>query len=117
MNTESKFNLSELGIAQNNNIYRNLPVESLIEDTLINNEGVMGLNGAVMVDTGTYTGRSPNDKYFVDEPSSSDNLWWGPINRRVDESIFNELYEKVKESGFYFLYPKIRKTIFLHSYR
>ena len=95
MNTQSNLNLTELGIEQDTNIYRNLPVESIIEETLLNGEGVMGMNGAVMVDTGAYTGRSPNDKYFVDEPYSRDNLWWGPVNRKVGEDVFNELYEKV----------------------
>ena len=61
MNTQSNLNITGLGISENTNIYRNLPVESLIEETLLNSEGVMGMNGAVMVDTGTYTGRSPND--------------------------------------------------------
>ncbi len=65
MNTQSNLNLKELRITENTNIYRNLPVESLIEETILNGEGVMGMNGAVMVDTGAYTGRSPNDKYFV----------------------------------------------------
>ena len=99
MNTQSNLNLTELGITENTNIYRNLPVESLIEETILNGEGVMGMNGAVMVDTGAYTGRSPNDKFFVYEPSSSDHLWWGPVNRKVSEDVFDELYEKV--TGYY----------------
>jgi phosphoenolpyruvate carboxykinase (ATP) len=48
-----------------------------------------------MVDTGRYTGRSPKDKYFVDEESSNKNLWWGPVNAKIDESIFDDLYEQV----------------------
>ena len=76
-----------------------MPVERLIEEILINGEGVIGLKGAIMVDTGTYTGRSPNDKYFVDEPSSNEKLWWGPVNKKIKEEIFNELYDKV--IGYY----------------
>jgi phosphoenolpyruvate carboxykinase (ATP) len=53
------------------------------------------MNGAIMIDTGRYTGRSPKDKYFVDEKSSNENLWWGPVNVKLDESIFDELYEQV----------------------
>ena len=95
MDLKSKIDLSILGIKQEKNIKRNLPMEMLIEETVMNGEGVLGMEGAVMVDTGTYTGRSPNDKYFVVESSSKNNLWWGPVNRKVDEVIFNELYEKV----------------------
>ena len=48
-----------------------------------------------MVDTGIYTGRSPNDKYFVEESLSKDDLWWGPVNRPINEDIFNTLLNKV----------------------
>ncbi len=92
---EIKIDLSSLGINDTEKIKRNLPVEILVEEIVKNDEGVIGLNGATMVDTGAYTGRSPNDKYFVDESSSNKNLWWGPVNKRVDEKIFNELYDKV----------------------
>ena len=53
------------------------------------------MNGALMIDTGIFTGRSPKDKYFVKEEFSKDNLWWGEINQRIDENIFNKLYSKV----------------------
>ena len=57
--------LDKIGLTGIDRIKRNLPVEKLIEETLLNQEGVMGLRGAVMVDTGKYTGRSPDDKFFV----------------------------------------------------
>ena len=110
MNTQSKINLTKLGITQDKNISRNLPVERLIEETILNGEGVMGMNGAVMVDTGAYTGRSPNDKFFVEEPSSRDHLWWGPVNRKVNEDVFNELYEKV--TGYYNTHRESRTYVF-----
>ena len=110
MNTQSNLNLTELGITENTNIYRNLPVESLIEETILNGEGVMGMNGAVMVDTGAYTGRSPNDKFFVYEPSSRNHLWWGPVNRKVSEDVFDELYEKV--TGYYNTHSDSRTYVF-----
>jgi len=110
MNEQSKFNLTKLGITQDKNISRNLPVERLIEETILNGEGVMGMNGAIMVDTGAYTGRSPNDKFFVEEPSSRDHLWWGPVNRKVNEDVFNELYEKV--TGYYNTHRESRTYVF-----
>ena len=87
--------LEILGITGVETVHRNLPVERLIEETVINGEGAVGPRGATIVDTGKYTGRSPKDKYIVDEPTSTDNLWWGPVNRKVDEVIFDELYQKV----------------------
>ena len=93
--TEEQLGLNMLGLTNIKPIHRNLPVERLIEEGLLNGEVVMGMNGATIVDTGAYTGRSPNDKFFVEEPSSVNNLWWGPVNRPVNESIFDELYSKI----------------------
>ena len=62
--------MQNLGIKQLDNFYRNLPVKDLVHHIVQNKEGLVGLRGAAMVDTGIYTGRSPDDKYFVDEPSS-----------------------------------------------
>ena len=90
----NSFNLNYIGI-NSKKINRNLSVERLIEKTIKNSEGNIGMNGSLMVDTGSFTGRSPNDKYFVDEDSSSDNLWWGPVNRKIDKNIFNELKNKI----------------------
>ena len=87
--------LDQLGLTNLTNVHRNLPVKELVDDIVKNSEGVIGLRGAAMVDTGIYTGRSPKDKYIVDEPSSNDKIWWGPVNRKISEDIFNTLYEKV----------------------
>ena len=87
--------MQNLGIKQLDNFYRNLPVKDLVHHIVQNKEGLVGLRGAAMVDTGIYTGRSPDDKYFVDEPSSRDKIWWGSANKKVDEKIFDDLYSKV----------------------
>ncbi|MBL50393.1 MAG: phosphoenolpyruvate carboxykinase (ATP) [Candidatus Marinimicrobia bacterium] len=87
--------LDKLGFNNLKNVYRNLSVKTMVSDIVNNGEGVVGLRGAAMVDTGIYTGRSPQDKYIVDEPSSVDKIWWGPINRKISEDIFNKLYDKV----------------------
>ena len=87
--------LAKLGLLDLTNVHRNISVESMVTDIVGNGEGVIGLRGAAMVDTGIYTGRSPNDKYIVDEPSSTDKIWWGPVNRKVSEEVFDGLYNKV----------------------
>ena len=91
----NELRLNKLGLVDLVNVHRNLSVESMVDDIVNNNEGVIGLRAAAMVDTGIYTGRSPNDKYIVDEPSSSDKIWWGPVNRKISEENFNKLYDKV----------------------
>ena len=87
--------LAKLGLLDLTNVHRNISVESMVADIVGNGEGVIGLRGAAMVDTGIYTGRSPNDKYIVDEPSSNEKIWWGPVNRKVSEEVFDGLYNKV----------------------
>jgi phosphoenolpyruvate carboxykinase (ATP) len=49
------------------------------------------------VDTGVFTGRSPKDKYFVDQPPSNKYIAWGDINHPISKEIFDELFEKAKE--------------------
>ena len=72
------------------------PSFDVIENDIINKkEGDVGLNGALMVDTGIFTGRSPKDKYFVEESFSKDYLWWGPVNRKIDKKVFDKLFDKV----------------------
>jgi len=93
--TGKDLSLDKMGFTDLGQVLRNLPVEDIIENIIDHQEGTLGLNGAVMVDTGRYTGRSPKDKYFVDEESSNKNLWWGPVNAKIDESIFDDLYEQV----------------------
>ena len=95
--TGKELQLESLGLNQINEVHRNLTVESLIEETVKNGEGIIGPRGVSIVDTGKFTGRSPKDKYIVDEASSSDKIWWGSVNKKINESIFDELYESVTD--------------------
>ena len=87
--------LSYLGLDSVGEVRRNTPPEILVEMAITRGEGKIGMNGALMVDTGKYTGRSPNDRFIVEEPSSSSNVWWGPVNMPVSEEVFNTLFAKV----------------------
>ena len=101
--------LKELGL-EDQSVYRNLTVGELVDDIVANNEGLIGLRGAAMVDTGIYTGRSPKDKYIVDEPSSNSDIWWGPVNQKISEETFNELYDQV--TNFYNLNSQSKTYVF-----
>ena len=93
--TGKELQLDNIGLNKIDEVHRNLSVENLIEETVKNGEGIIGPRGATIVDTGKFTGRSPKDKYIVDEPSSADKIWWGSVNKKIDESIFDELYANV----------------------
>ena len=83
--------LSYLNI-KNANYIRNASVDMLIDNAVESNEGVIGHNGALMVDTGEFSGRIPKDKFIVEEDFSSNNIWWGDINNPISEENFNHLY-------------------------
>ena len=87
--TIKEIGLNRLGLNESDFVFRNLPVETLVQDIIANNEGSIAANGAAMVDTGSYTGRSPKDKYIVKEPSCSENIWWGPINQEITDDVFD----------------------------
>ena len=91
------FGLTELGLNPPGEIRRNPSLEVLVEETIARDGGLLGPGGSVMIDTGIYTGRSPLDRYIVDEPSSTDNIWWGTVNRKVREDVFDKLLEKVQD--------------------
>ncbi len=83
-------NLSNLKV-----MYWNLPTPALYEEALKRNEGIMAHLGPLVVRTGQFTGRSPNDKFIVDEPTSRGCVWWGEVNRPITEDRFNELHRRM----------------------
>ena len=87
-------NIDYLNI-HNSKYKRNSSADQLIQDSIVSKEGVIGLNGALMVDTGEFSGRIPNDKFIVDEDSSSENIWWGNINQKISAQNFDYLLDKV----------------------
>lgn len=75
--------------------YWNLPTPALYEEALKRNEGILAHLGPLVVRTGQFTGRSPNDKFVVDEPSSRDHIWWGKVNRPIETDRFEELQRRM----------------------
>ena len=86
------------GIAEIKNssqIYQNLSYEDIFEHESRNKETLCCSQGAMAVDTGVFTGRSPKDKFFVEEPSSQKDLWWGKVNQSCSEEVFTQLHKQV----------------------
>jgi phosphoenolpyruvate carboxykinase (ATP) len=69
----------------------NLPSAELVEDAIRAGEGLIAAEGPLVVRTGKHTGRSPQDKFIVDEPSSTARIWWGDVNRPISESHYDRL--------------------------
>jgi phosphoenolpyruvate carboxykinase (ATP) len=84
--------------------------EELIAEAVKNNEGVIASNGAFSTSTGPRTGRSPNDRFIVDEPTTSNLIDWGEINKPFNAQKFDLLWDKVEK----YLDSKNRYTSQLH---
>ncbi|MGI6151963.1 MAG: phosphoenolpyruvate carboxykinase (ATP) [Christensenellales bacterium] len=91
--------LEKLGIINPKAVYRNLSPARLVELALRRGEGRLSATGALVVTTGKYTGRSPNDKYTVDTPGVHDEVDWGKVNVPMSE----EKYHAIKNRIFAYL--------------
>jgi len=88
---ESPRSLSSLGI-RSDRVHWNLPTAALYEAAIRREEAVLSVDGPLACFTGKHTGRSPNDKFTVREPSSESQINWGPINRPMDPAVFETLH-------------------------
>ncbi|WP_440998713.1 phosphoenolpyruvate carboxykinase (ATP) [Fodinibius sp. SL11] len=91
----SNVGLDYLGLENNEKAIWNLTPPELYEEAIENGEAILTKDYALRVLTGKYTGRSPKDKFIVDQPSIHDDIDWGEINQPTDEEVFKNLYEKV----------------------
>lgn len=87
--------LTNLGLIGTKKIYRNLSVNKLIEHSLLKGEGQLSENGALSINTGKYTGRSPEDRFIVDQPSVHDKINWGKVNAPIKEEVFENIYARL----------------------
>ncbi len=75
--------------------HKNLVSAALCEEAVRRHEASLAEMGPLVVRTGQYTGRSPNDKFLVREPSSQDRIWWGDVNRPLDEGSFESIRRRM----------------------
>ena len=80
--------LEEYGLVHLGNINWNLSPAVLVEHALTRNEGILAANGAFAATTGSYTGRSPKDKYIVANEESAAKIWWGEYNHPISPETF-----------------------------
>src|SRR5215218_683815 len=87
--------LEDQGLDPRGRVFRNPTAALLYTHALERGDGRLAEGGPLMVDTGKHTGRSPKDKFIVDEPESHDRIWWGDVNASLDEEVFDGLRAKV----------------------
>ena len=92
-----KMEIEALGI-HGANVFWNLGVAALYEEAIRRREGRLTAGGPIVCNTAPHTGRSPNDKFIVKEPSSEANVDWGQVNRPISAEHFDALERRMMAS-------------------
>jgi phosphoenolpyruvate carboxykinase (ATP) len=84
-----------LALATGSQVHRNLPTPQLVESALLRGEARLASNGSLVATTGARTGRSPRDKFIVDDAITHDAIDWGRVNQPFASNKFDALLERV----------------------
>lgn len=87
--------ISELGLKESN-VRSGLSVSTLINEAVKRGEGELTRDGALLIKTGQYTGRSPKDRFIVVDDVSKDTVAFGKVNLPLEAEVYKKLKEKVK---------------------
>ncbi len=88
---------NSLGLENVGKVYRNLDVDTLIKHAVDNEGAKVSSTGALMIDTGIFTGRSPKDKFFVNQDPSNKYISWGSVNKKVTQEVYEDLLKTAKK--------------------
>ena len=91
----SPVGLETHGLRNLGRVYWNVPTARLYEAALRRHEGLVAHLGPMVVRTGGFTGRSPGDRYIIEEPTTSENIWWGKSNKAYSAERFLDLHERM----------------------
>ena len=94
----TKVSLETVGISNSGYVYWNRGAAALYEEAIRRHKGVIADSGPLVCLTGEHTGRAPNDRFLVREPSSENNAWWGSVNRPITPQQFSALRQAVLAS-------------------
>ena len=83
------------GLVNKSSTHIQLSNSKLVEASLRRGEATLTNTGALRAQTGEYTGRSPKDRFIVEDSVSKDKVDWGEVNQPISEEVFNNLFEKV----------------------
>src|SRR5204862_3977565 len=86
--------MSSMATVLRTSIHLNLSANALFEHALQRKEGTLAVNGALSVNTGKRTGRSPKDRFIVRDAVTDSTVQWNAINQPVSPAVFDALWEK-----------------------
>ena len=87
--------LAGTGVQPTGPVHANLNASQLVTHALRRDEGTLSLDGALVVKTGVHTGRSVQDKFTVDDPAVSQDVWWRMGNQKLAPDSFNMLHARI----------------------
>jgi phosphoenolpyruvate carboxykinase (ATP) len=87
---------TSIGLSETGDQFWNLTPAELIEDCIILGEGMLTDSGALAIETGEFTGRSPQDRFIVRDQITENAVWWGKVNIGFEPEKFDALYERMK---------------------
>lgn len=87
--------LAEIGVQNAGTVYWNQTPAVLYEQTIARGEGQLADSGGLVVKTGKFTGRSPKDKFVVEDELTKDSVWWGEINQPISQEKYQGLKAQI----------------------
>ncbi len=94
---KSSHGLDKVGVHKVKHAFWNLSPAQLTEEAVKNGEGHLTDSGALMCDTGKFTGRSPKDRFVVKDDKTKDTIWWGTVNIPMSEDHFDKIHSQMVE--------------------
>src|SRR5215212_3047468 len=94
---ERRLTLERLGLVRYGAVHENLPPARLIEASVRRREGMLAENGALVAKTGKRTGRSPKDRFIIEDEATRDKVAWGSVNKPFPSEAFETLLEKATD--------------------
>jgi len=88
--------IADLGLGNVGSAYWNLTTPELVEETILQGMGELTDTGALAIDTGEFTGRSPKDKFTVLDAETEKTVWWGDINIKFDAAKFDHMFTRLQ---------------------
>jgi phosphoenolpyruvate carboxykinase (ATP) len=90
-----KTSLADIGLKNVAIAHWNLTPAELVEETILQGQGELTDSGALAIDTGEFTGRSPKDKFTIFDSETENTVWWGDVNIKFDEDKFDQMFTRM----------------------
>lgn len=95
--TDLSESLKKMGLSSNQVTHYQLNPSELSAQTVSRGEGVLNDTGALLINTGEFTGRSPKDKFIVKDNITSESVHWNDFNTAIEPTYFDNMHQKLTQ--------------------